>query len=315
MAMTRTFPARLAALAFAVRAAGVASAQAQETAPGPAGPAVAQTAGSPVGQTAPAGWTVTPSLLYSGAWDDNVLLRGSGDQTPGDLLNVVNPRADVDFNGRRGEFAADYDGAFLLYRQLSSLDSYDQHASMFAKRLISPHLALFVENSTMFVPTTDLVEFVGVPFERTGSKLDDAQGGIEAALSKHTSLTASYHFQWVQFDQSQAFASLLRGGHSNGGTMVLHHQLSKRTTFIADYDLQHAQIAQGGGVFDVQNATLGLDRRLSDRLHVFGAVGVSHLNVSSLGPAHTGPSWRAGLSRQLKTAAVDVDYSRSFLPA
>ena len=31
---------------------------------------------------APLGWSFTPSLGYSGAWDDNVLIRGKGDTAP-----------------------------------------------------------------------------------------------------------------------------------------------------------------------------------------------------------------------------------------
>src|SRR5262249_24560538 len=86
---------------------------------------------------APAGGSFTPSLAYSGAWDDNVLIRGKGDATPGDFLNVVNPRGTLDFNGRRGQLAASYDGAFLLYRDLDSLDSYDQRGWLFARRLLT----------------------------------------------------------------------------------------------------------------------------------------------------------------------------------
>src|SRR3954468_14178931 len=72
---------------------------------------------------APVGWSLTPSLTYSGAWDDNVLIRGKGDTTPADFLNVVNPRGTLDYNGRRGQVSATYDGAFLLYRDLKSLNS------------------------------------------------------------------------------------------------------------------------------------------------------------------------------------------------
>src|SRR2546427_9152700 len=73
-----------------------------------------------------AGWTFTPSLVYQGAWDDNALLVFDPDP-PSDFLSLVNPRADVNFLGRRGEFDATYDGTFLLYRNLNALNSYDQH--------------------------------------------------------------------------------------------------------------------------------------------------------------------------------------------
>jgi hypothetical protein len=148
------------------------------------------------------GWSFTPSLSYSAAWDDNVLMRGLGDETPADFVNFVNPRGALDYNGRRGQLAAHYDGGFALYRDLTSLNSYDQRGSLYARRFLTPHVALFVRNSIASVPTTELVSFVAVPFLRTGSRLEDFRGGVEAALSKHTSVTASYNFQWVDFDHS-----------------------------------------------------------------------------------------------------------------
>ena len=48
-----------------------------------------------------------------------MLIKGEGDDTVGDLLNVVNPRTDIGFHGRRGQFDVSYDGAFLLYHDLS----------------------------------------------------------------------------------------------------------------------------------------------------------------------------------------------------
>src|SRR5436309_3028398 len=71
------------------------------------------------------GWSLTPSLGYSGSWDDNVLVRGKGDAIEADFLSMVNPRATLGFNGRRNQLSATYDGSFQLYRQFSSLDSYD----------------------------------------------------------------------------------------------------------------------------------------------------------------------------------------------
>jgi len=78
---------------------------------------------SPTPQGTASGWTATPSLAYSGSWDDNVLLHGNGDAARSDFLSVLNPRGDVEFNGRRSQFAGNYDGAFLIYRDLNALDS------------------------------------------------------------------------------------------------------------------------------------------------------------------------------------------------
>ena len=54
--------------------------------------------GTSSSQSSPAltgGWTFTPTIVYSGGWDDNVLVRGQGDEAPGDFVNVVNPEESI----------------------------------------------------------------------------------------------------------------------------------------------------------------------------------------------------------------------------
>ena len=264
---------------------------------------------------APAGWSFTPSLAYAGGWDDNVLIRGNGDAPADDFLSVVNPRGTLDFNGRKGQMSASYDGAFVLYHDLATLNSYDQHGSFFGRRLLSPHVALFVRNTAASVPTTELSQFIAVPFLRTGSKLDDLRGGVEAAFSKRTSVIASYVFQWVEFDHSQPGSQGLRGGHSNGASLSLKHLMTGRFALTADYDLQHAIIGSVGEAFDVQNAWGGGEYKLSDLTRVFAAAGISRLGVTQVSQDRTGPAWRLGLTRQFRAAGVDVLYSRSFVPS
>jgi len=260
------------------------------------------------------GWTFTPSIIYQGAWDDNVLLRGKGDEAPRDFLNILNPKADVSFIGRRGQLNADYDGAFVLYRQLDTLNSYDQHARLSARRLITRHVALFVIDTFAAVPTTELVQFIAVPFIRTGSEFNDVRGGVDAALTKYTSLKVTYNFEWVNFDREDPLAPLLRGGHSHGATVSLRHAVSENTTLLADYDAQHA-IVVSNGTFDVQNAAAGIEQKLSDATRIFLTGGIARVGVTNLFPARTAPAIRAGLTHQYQRAAVDVSYSRMYVPA
>src|SRR3977135_1736391 len=88
--------------------------------------ALAMSAGRAAGQqayaspdlaaTPPPGWSLPPAMGVSQTWDDHVTLKGPGDNPVRDMINVVNPRAELNFNGKRGQLAARYDGAFLLYR-------------------------------------------------------------------------------------------------------------------------------------------------------------------------------------------------------
>jgi hypothetical protein len=265
-------------------------------------------------QARPGGWTFTPSLLYQGGWDDNVLLRTKGDQAPADFLNIINPRADVNFRGRHSELDANYDGAFLLYRDLNALNSYEQHGRMGARQRLSPHITLFARNEVAVIPTTELVQLVAVPFVRTGATYDDLQGGLEAALTKVTSLSATYNFEWVRFDPVQALGVVLRGGHSHGGNVTLRHRISVKTMLVSDFDMQRAQITDGG-TFNLESASAGVEYTLSTATHLSAAAGVSHLNVSALESARTGPLWRLGLFHRYRTTTFDVRYSRSYVPS
>jgi hypothetical protein len=264
---------------------------------------------------APAGWSITPGFSYSGSWDDNALIVGTGDAPVTDILSTVNPRASVDFNGRRGQMSASYDGAFVLYRELSDLNSYDQHATFVAQRLLSPHVTLFVRNSAASVPTTELSQLVGVPFSRTGSKVVDVRGGIEAAFSKRTTMTTTYDFQWVKFDEDQPQSASLRGGHSNGGSVALGYRLSERFALTADYQLQYANVEGNDESFNVQNIFGGVDYKLSTATRMFFSGGVSRLTFAPTSPNRTGPAARAGITHQFHKFTADLQYSRSFVPS
>jgi hypothetical protein len=264
---------------------------------------------------APLGWSFTPSLTYSGAWDDNVLIRGKGDTAPADFLNVVSPHGTLDYNGRRGQVSASYDGAFLLYRELKALDSYDQHGWFYARRMLSRHVGFFVRNTAASEPTTELAQFVAIPFVRTGSRLDSLRGGVEVAFTARTSMAAGYDFQWVDFDQSQPGAEGLRGGHSHGGSVNLKHAVNGRLALIADYSLQHALVTTIHQTFDIQNGSIGVEYKLSDLTRVFAAGGVSMLASTETSTHRIGPAVRLGLTHHFRTSDVDLGYTRSFVPS
>jgi hypothetical protein len=298
-------PRALASLFLTIGLAAPLAAQTSNFAP------VAPDASKPRG----GGWTITPTFVYSASLDDNVLIRGENDQPTGDFTNTVNPRGTLTYTGRRTRLDMSYDGAFLMYREFSTLNSYDQRASAFLHHLLSKHVALFVNETVALLPTTEFVELVGVPFVRTGSKVQDLRGGIEIEATKRTSISASYDFNYTQFDTNGDPATQLLGGHSHGATVIWRRLMSPRTTIFADYDLQRATVTGGGSPFNVQNWVAGVEQKLSAMVRIYGAVGIARLGVNSFGPPHTGPAWRAGLTRQFEKAGVDVDYSRSLVPS
>src|SRR4051794_36080684 len=93
----------------------------------------------------PAGWSVTPRVSTGAAYDDNVLIQGKGDQLASDMNTAVTPGGSVDFVGKRGFFNASYTGSVQLYRDFSSLNSYDQSMNVSGKRQVRPHVLLFAQ--------------------------------------------------------------------------------------------------------------------------------------------------------------------------
>jgi hypothetical protein len=279
-------------------------------------PAAAQaTDASAPPATANNGWTLTPSLLADTMFDDNALVRNSVSDTPSDFVNVVNPRIAAEFKGRRGEFTGNYDGAFRLYRSLSSLNSYDQQAAASARRMIAPHVTLFSGYQMFTAPTTELLELVGVPYVRTGSTSNTIYGGVDSALSKHLTLSASYNFQVVDFQQTVPFNPNLVGGHSHSARATVKRAISPRLSLTGNYGLEVATVGQVADAFEIHSAEGGVEYRVSDHLRVFGSGGFAHLAVNVVSAARTGPSLHAGVARDFQKGTVAAGYSRSFVPS
>jgi hypothetical protein len=265
--------------------------------------------------TPPPGWSLTPAMGISQTWDDNVTLKGPGDNPVSDVINVVNPRAELNFNGPRGQLAARYDGSFLLYRSATTLDSYEQHGSIGARRRLTKNTALFLSGGASVAPTTQLLQLTAVPYVRAGARTEDAKVGVESVFSKRLSIVADVHGQEVRFDDNAPFANLLLGGTSVGAGFGLRDRLTESMTFTADYDGQRADIGERHDIFIIQNATIGVERQLTRTTRIVGGVGVARLDAPSFGFSKTGPSYRFGLSRDLRSSVIEVSVFRSFVPS
>jgi hypothetical protein len=261
------------------------------------------------------GWIVTPAIAVSSGWDNNVFVQGDGDEATGDIINVVNPRFDATYRGRLSQFNVDYSGAFLLYREITALNSFDQRVSFNARRRLTKRVSLFAENALADVPTTEISELVGIPFVRTGSTLDAFRGGVESAFTKKTTLSLAGNFQWVRFDANPLSASQLHGGHGIGGEASLRHRISERTTLMADYSLQRALVSDTGEVFVVQMGGGGVEYQFSELVKAFGELGVARLVTTIASEARIGPSIRAGISRHATRASFQAAYNRTFVPS
>ena len=261
------------------------------------------------------GWSITPALVMSRTYDDNVLLHGPGDPQTPDAITVINPRGQADYHGRLSDFSIRYDGAIVRYQNLETLNSYEQHAGISGKRHLSKRNTFFYNGSMAAAPTTELLQFNGVPFVRVGTFTDDMRAGVESLLTKNTTLSVDGSFQQARFDVTQAYANLLLGGNSIGGDLALRHHISERTSLTFDADAQHATIGTAEQVFDIQHAVVGVERQLTEGIRAFISGGISRLGVTNFGPPRTGPSWKMGIVENYRGTIVDVSFVRSFVPS
>jgi len=153
---------------------------------------------------------------------------------------------------------------------------------------------------------------VGLPFVRLGSRLGTIGTAVESALTKQTSVSASYDFEWVRFEEDPFLGLPLAGGHSHKGRLGLRRRLGPRATATVDYDVLRGLTS--GGPFSIHNAWLGGDYRFTDRVSVFGNVGIARLDTPDLS-RETMPAWRTGLSRRLRDTEIEILYGRTFVPS
>ena len=285
---------------------------------GPTPAAFAQSSVTPleVAFTAPppSGWSFTPALDYAFVWDSNVLMENVGSTIVGEQLHVLKPRGSLGFVGRRGDLAVHYNGAFVQHADLTSLNSYDQRLTVNATRLLSRRTSLFLHSGTIIAPTTELVELVGVPFTRIGSRRQDVRTGILTQLSRKAELTGTYRFQWVDFEQDPNAVTVLNGGQGHGGTLGLKYAVTDRLDLTAEYDITRAAMASGE-TFAVQNTWSGVEYQFNENTRAFGSAGASHLAAMDGRPSRLGPAVRVGVARNVRDALLSVAYSRSYVPS
>jgi hypothetical protein len=268
-------------------------------------------------ESAPPGWVFTPGIGVAQMWDTNVLLATEGSQTLGDFVTAISPRAALGFRGRLSTFQLDYRGAYQLYQDLSALNAFDQRLNLSYRQRLTPTVAFVAKNSLSRSPTTDEVDIPGVVFRRQGVVMDDLRAGVEARLSRRTTLGSDYTFQWLQFDDSDIpspVEALERGGHAHGAVAQLDHVLGPRVTVGAEYEIRRATVDEARD-FDAQNAMATVDWRLDRRLTLSGGAGYSWLATNLDGDTRSAPAFRVNLSRSGERLAWHVGYRRSFLPS
>jgi hypothetical protein len=288
-------------------------------------PAAAQLtdAGAPV---RPPGWSVTPAIGVSEMWDDNPTLAAEGDVRTSDYVTAVQPSLLLDFRGRQTTLRTNYAGVFDFYRDLTGLNTRDHRAGLDFRHQATRRLQLFANDQAMLSPTTaDALEVSATVLRRQTTRMNAFSGGFEATLGRQTTLNAAYASQWIEFANERdhdelvspvppGVEPLLLGGHSHGGHGELRHRLNRRFSIGADYDIEHAIVANATETFDVQSALAVSQIALGPSVSASLAYGHAWL-VAGDGFSDDGPAFNVGLDWTGRHSGATLRYGRTFLPS
>jgi len=261
------------------------------------------------------GWSFTPSIAIGTIYDSNVALsapRADLGQTQGDALINIVPGGQLEFNGRRSEFSANYRGFVRRYFDLEGLDGFDQRATLNARRAMSRRLTLFARDIFNDSPTTDETELNGVPFRRTGSRTNTFAAGSEYRVTKFTTLSTRYDGTWVSFDRPEVF---LTGGWIHGLRNELTYQFSEHVTAGGEYGYRRASLDERQRELDFQDAGGVVHFLLGPHTKVNGAAGFAMMHDRNLDLTRSGPYGRLGLEHAVDTVTVGASFERMYVPS
>jgi hypothetical protein len=259
------------------------------------------------------GWVFTPSVGLGGGWDNNVLLASEGDSQLTDYGTPVDSGLSLDYRGRRLNLSGRYNGSFVMYRTYDDLNTVDQRARLAMEYRATARLKVFAEEYFIEAPSTDVLNVTGVPFYRTGSRTNEAGGGVEALVARHTTLVATYTLRSVSFDEQPG--QQLDEGHEHDWTVSLARARSTRLTLGAQYNLRREVFSDPPNRFNIQQGGATAQYALTPTLAVSGLLGVAVLGASQTHDGRVGPAIEAQLLYRARDTSASASYQRSFVPA
>jgi hypothetical protein len=268
------------------------------------------------------GWVFTPSAVVGVLHDSNVTLRAVNEPINAQSVALVNPRGEIDFNGRRTHFNIGYSGALEAYQQFSELNRYEQHGRLELRQQALRHLQLFSTAGYSTVPTTDRLELgAGVlPFIGIGSSHADVSGGFHLTASPRTRVEGSINVQSIRFDRDQPqepdqFIQYLRNGHSVTPSLGAMYSVARHVSVGGAWSYRHAVVSDGQQILNVQSATAELEWQPAEHTTVRTGVGAAHLDSSTDLISRWGPDYHVGVDHSEGRVMISGSYERSFVPS
>jgi len=265
-----------------------------------------------------AGWVFTPSIAFGVLRDTNPTTRNEGSPTTPEIVGLVNPRTEVDFNGKRAKFSAGYSGALERYQDLAELTRYDQRARLDAKYQMTPRLLFQTRHHVSLTPTTDQLELEGLPFTRVGSRMVTSAGGFTYEISPRATLKTEHVFQWVDFNrdaEGQPDFRFLQGGHSHSPSTEVEYALHRHVKIGAVYVYRHMVIDAGEEIIGSHRAQGTVQFQVGPTTSLRARAGMDHLALLDTTETRQGPSYGGGITQRIRLGSIEGSYERAFMPS
>ncbi|HMD33857.1 MAG TPA: hypothetical protein VKH42_02765, partial [Vicinamibacterales bacterium] len=192
----------------------------------------------------------------------------------------------------------------------------DQRMRVELTREETARLRWFAHGNAAWLPTTDLIDLAGIPFQHTGARTLDGRIGVEYIAGNRDAFTTSGQLQDVQFDRTpQNLGSDLTGGHMMSVLSTWRHRLDERLALGADYSYRVAQMTGQLDTFNLHVVQGAADYVISPEWSVSAGGGVVFLPETLTTAARTGPAYRGSIERHREGRTFHAGYERSYIPA
>jgi hypothetical protein len=265
----------------------------------------------------PPGWTFTPSIGVAETYDDNVSLFDVHIATNenNDFLTTYSPSADLNYSGAHTQFGMGYTGSFQEYQTFSTFNRWAQRGHVELKRQESARLSWAAQANAESMPTTDSINFGGLPYRRAGVRDAYGRSSIDYRFSARDMMTGYGAFQVVDFDRTVENGGVLEGGHAIEGGAVYRHQIDARLGLGAEYGLRRALIAGDTNPFFLHSVQGAIDYALSPNWSFSGLAGVVFLQPSAAAEGQAGPAVQVTFAHTRNSLALRTWYLRSYTPS
>ena len=283
-----------------------------------AGHAEAQSSPWQAEERTTAGWVFTPGTSLGGFWDSGI----QSDSNPvvetlvHKWVGVANPRAELDFNGRRTHFNVGYSGSLEKY--FSEGLNWEHRGRLSVRRTLTSRLSMSGDATYAAVPTTDrlLITQGVVPYVDANSQWLQAGGGFSFRGGPRTTIHGDYRFEQVNVDQTLAGPfDLLRDGYSHAPSLGFTQDFTSRLSLgaQADYRREVVQIVEGfNELYDIRALNATFTYRWSQAMSISGSGGASQLENIDIGESTTSPTFSGSFTRRMRTVTLGARYARAF---